>query len=414
MAFLLFIARIIFGTVFIISGFFKLTDPIGTGLIITEYLNAAHVGFFAFASIPVGIILSVTEFITGISILMRLRMRFFSWVGLVLTCFFTLLTLILALFNPIQDCGCFGEAIHLTNWQTFYKNIILLLCIVPIYLYRKKFRRVAPAMAERTFIGCFALIALTSSLISYFTMPFIEFGDFRTGTNISIKLDDNEVEKEFNTVFTYRKEDVFKEFTLDDLPDSTWTFVDSKTSSSSYFNELPFSFDVRNVRGDYITDSIVNSHKPQILMVISDISRFTHKGRWKKVSSIIDSVRFHGGDANFLTTGYDEDVKNAIDRDSTLADHVLFADYKTLISLCRSNGGVVYLNDGMIVKKWYRSGVSARKVGEVIREDPDEVAARVKISQQLFYELSILFVFISIILFRYVCGIIYGKKPNLF
>ena len=109
------LCRLVFGLTFIFSGFVKLLSPVGTSLIFQEYFSALHLGFLSGISLYAGMLLAICEFTIGMCILLSVRMRFFTAAGFYLCCFFTLLTLYLALLNPISDCGCFGEAVHLTN-----------------------------------------------------------------------------------------------------------------------------------------------------------------------------------------------------------------------------------------------------------------------------------------------------------
>ena len=168
---LMFILRLLFGVTFILSGFFKLTDPVGTGLIVEEYLNALGLGFLRFADVPFGMVLSLVEFLIGIAVLMCVRMRVASTAGMVMTVFFTVLTFFMAVFDGIQECGCFGQAVHLTMWETFFKNVVLLVCIVPVFLFRKKFKPVAPVAAEWAFLGTYGLLALLCAVYSYINIP---------------------------------------------------------------------------------------------------------------------------------------------------------------------------------------------------------------------------------------------------
>ena len=193
------LCRLIFGLTFILSGFLKLTDPIGTGLIILEYLAVFHLGFLNAASIGIGIALSAIEFLIGISILLGLRMRFFTWLGLGFISFFTLLTLYLAIFNPITDCGCFGEAIHLTNWETFYKNLVLLTCALVLFFNRKSFIPIAHAAVEWVSVGLFLSVALLIAIPTYYNIPQIDFTAYKIGTDLD-KLT-RESHAEYETVF---------------------------------------------------------------------------------------------------------------------------------------------------------------------------------------------------------------------
>ena len=140
------LCRIIVGIVFIYSGFVKGIDPLGSDYKFTDYFNAfgmcwmnATTLFFSFA-------LSLAEFLIGIALLFNLWVSRMAWGSLLFMTFFTPLTLVLALTNPVSDCGCFGDAMILTNWQTFWKNIILLLLAIMIFVYRKEYKSSLPLM----------------------------------------------------------------------------------------------------------------------------------------------------------------------------------------------------------------------------------------------------------------------------
>jgi uncharacterized membrane protein YphA (DoxX/SURF4 family) len=137
MKFIFLISRIFIGLVFLFSGFVKAIDPFGSAIKFSEYFEAFHIDFLAFAALPLAILLSATELMIGLNLLAGLRMRFTAWLLLVFMSYFTLLTLVLAFTNPVSDCGCFGDALKLTNWQTFGKNIILFLPTLAVFFTGK-------------------------------------------------------------------------------------------------------------------------------------------------------------------------------------------------------------------------------------------------------------------------------------
>src|SRR5574344_58861 len=185
MSFFRALCRIIFGLTFILSGFLKLVDPVGTGLIVEEYFTLFHLGFIDNLAVYCGMLLSSLEFIIGINTLLGLRMKITSIVGLIFIFGFTLVTIYLVIFNPINDCGCFGEAIHLTNMQSFLKNVVLLLCALLIFFQRKKYVPIVPAPAEWTFVGVFWAAGLLVSINALITLPHIDFTAYKVGTDLN-------------------------------------------------------------------------------------------------------------------------------------------------------------------------------------------------------------------------------------
>ena len=380
---LMFLLRLVFGVTFILSGFFKLTDPV----IVEEYLRTMHMGFLTFGSVPFGMALSLLEFLIGIAVIMCVRMRAASTAGFIMTAFFTVLTFFMALYDAIEECGCFGQAVHLSMWQTFVKNVALLVCIVPIFLFRKKFKPVAPVPAEWAFLATYGTLALFCTVYSYINIPLLEFGNFKVGTNIAMKMDELTDTDNFETVFVYEKDGVRKHFSLDSLPGTDWTYVDRETVYLGDEEDLLFDMTLEDSDGVMVTEDIVDSDSP--VFIFSAFRPEDLDGRyWKKVAEC-DSIAMHfPGLARTFVTG----------------------DYRTLISMVRSNGGVMLMDDGIVARKWSRWRFGPEDVARTVAMDSEELTARGTIAQRLFYESSILLVFLIIILFRYVCGIVYGKR----
>lgn len=406
---LMFLLRLVFGVTYILSGFFKLTDPVGTGLIVEAYLNTLGIGFLRQGAVAFGMVLSLTEFLIGIAILMCVRMRVAAVAGLVMNTFFTVLTFILALTDSLEECGCFGEAVHLTMWETFYKNIVLTVCVVPVFFFRKKFRPVAPVPAEWAFLATYGVLALCCSIYSFVNMPLMDFGNFRVGTNISAKLDDITDSDNFETVFLYEKDGRQEYFPLDGLPDTTWNYVSTESVYLGDADNMLFDMTLSNAAGDIVTEDIVNSEAPVFIFTVLRPSKLG-EDYWPMVSGCVDSIAVHGGRTIVAAPVMDAVMDSVAGRYPELRRAMVFGDYKTLISMVRSNGGVLFLHNGIVVRKWAGWRFSSEDVSRTFSLDSEELTARETISQRLFYEVSILILFLVIVIFRYVCGIIYGKR----
>ena len=401
--------RIIFGLTFVLSGFVKLIDPVGTSLIVQEYFNALHLGSLSFLSTSFGILLSLLEFITGVAILMRMRMKEAAVSGLVLTVFFTIVSIFLLVFDPIKDCGCFGQAVTLTHWETFIKNIVLLLCIIPIFIQRKKFRRDSSVLVEWLFLTIYALLAFVLSTVSLARLPVVEFGDFKTGADLAIKLSEATEKGEFETVFLYEKGGERVEFTLDNLPDTTWRYVET-VETSQVQEDAPFDFYVVDGSGNHITDSLIFTDAPVVLCSVYDVGKFYSATRWSELNIVRQSVEERGGVFWILAASTPEEMKGIFGDGVEDMFRIGYTDYKTAIAVNRSNGGYLYLHNAFVVKKWSRQGLDPEDELQVMEQDSDIVMIRGIIKQQLITYVSIVVLLVSILVIRYLCKVVAMRR----
>ncbi|MBR0222993.1 MAG: DoxX family protein [Bacteroidales bacterium] len=380
MRFLLGLCRVIFALTFLVSGVLKLIDPVGTGLIVKEYLDFMHLEALAPASVAFGMALSTLEMTVGICVLGGVRIRVVAWVALILTAGFTLLTLYLMLFNPISDCGCFGEAIHLTNTQTFLKNLVLLVLAILIFLGRKRATMVATPVLEWTFTGVFALLSLSFAIRAAATIPQVDFTAYSVGTNLDDLASENQAR--YETTFLYTKDGHTEAFTLDNLPDESWTYLDSQTvqvGGSTKMAQVDFNLEQR--QGPVMAVTVYN---PDALSPVqrARIERFCQAVRKQGLEPLV-----YGPTEAYAT-----------------------ADHKSLMTLNRSNGGAVYFNDGTIVAKWANLELDDVDPGSVLAEDPDVLVLRGRIREQVYLSILIAGALVLLVLFRVLCKLLVRNK----
>ena len=365
--------RVIFALTFILSGVLKLLDPVGTGLIVKEYLDFMHLDFLESASVVLGIALATTEFTIGICVLDGLRLKIVAWAALILQAVFTLLTLYLMLFNPISDCGCFGEAIHLTNTQTFLKNVVLLVLAILIFLGRKRATRIAPAWLEWTFVGIFALLATAVAIRALATIPQVDFTAYRVGNSLDELAQENQAQ--YETTFLYTKDGHTEEFTLDNLPDESWTYLDSKTVQVGGSTKMAqVDFTLEQMEGPVLAVTIYN---PEALDA-GQLERIEH---FKQAAALRgQEVVVYGPSGDYVT-----------------------ADRKSLMTLNRSNGGAVYFNDATIVAKWANLELPEVDLAAVLDEDPDVLILRHRIREQLYVSILIAGALVLMAFMRIIC-----------
>jgi uncharacterized membrane protein YphA (DoxX/SURF4 family) len=399
------LCRLIFGLTFILSGFLKLTDPIGTGLIIREYLEVFHMGFLNSASVGIGIALSAIEFLIGISILLGLRMKFFTWLGLGFISFFTLLTLYLAIFNPITDCGCFGEAIHLTNLETFYKNLVLLTCALVLFFNRKSFIPIAVAAFEWVSVGLFLCLALLIAIPTYYNIPQIDFTAYKVGTDLDMLA--KESHAEYETIFIYSKEGKEQAFHLDALPDSTWIYVDSRTKLVSGSEKLAqIDLSLRDSVGEY-NKEILLQEGPLVAGVIWNPEEMNPQ-MWSNLA-LLQSEALSAG-SKFILLSTVREFNDTPSEEVFPQEIIYTVDRKALMTLVRSNGGGVYFDNGTIIHKWPSRRITSERISAILSEDSDQVVLNDSIHQRLYINILLISIILIVILMRYFCKFFYTHK----
>jgi len=254
--------RIIVGLVFIFSGIVKAIDPLGSAYKFHDYFLAFNLAFLDWLALPLAIVLCAAESLAGFSVLSGIRHKTGIWTVLLLMAVFTPLTLVLALTNPVSDCGCFGDAVHLTNWQTFGKNIVILALALPVFAARKKSVQLFRSSKEWMIIAVAGLLFILFALFNLRYLPLVDFLPYKKGTLIAEKMivPQGAPLDEYSTSFIYEKDGVRKEFTLENYPanDSTWIFIDQKSQlvKKGYIPPI-HDFSIRTLEGNDITDQIL-------------------------------------------------------------------------------------------------------------------------------------------------------------
>ena len=350
------------GVVFFMSGTLKLLDPVGSGLIMEEYFKFFHVGFLSFAAKSSGTLLAFIETMSGVALITGVWRRFTACVVSVFMAIFTLLTLLLLIFNPAMDCGCFGEAVHLTHAQSFLKNVVIDVLIFAAFWPFKSFGRNKRRKYVAFSLVSVAVVALM--LYSLLYIPLIDFTDFKPGVRLAAADVRSHAEGEdaYEAVFIYEKDGEREAFTLDNLPDSTWTYVSTETRSrNASADELMPALSFSDASGEYHDE--LAAHK-DVMIVSMFRPSDTDAAKWCRTAAFVNDALDNGFFPLVIVSGTPESVladfsEYGLDANisSTLFPVLYYADYKTLISLNRSNGGVTYFNRGYLVKKWSYSSM---------------------------------------------------------
>ncbi|MDR1918766.1 MAG: DoxX family protein [Tannerellaceae bacterium] len=348
--------RLLIGVVFIFSGFVKAIDPIGFEIKISEYLAVWGMDAFRPMALIGAFSLIAIEFTLGVGILLGVYRRYASLLALALMLVMTPLTLYLALFNPVTDCGCFGDALVISNWETFLKNIVLLGASAFVFVHHRKMLS-CYTVRVRWFVPLFAYICcLYFSYWNYNHLPLLDFRPYKTGVNIpaQMSIPEGAPEDEYRYSFVYEKEGVKKEFSLDDYPagDSAWTFVESRTELVKKGYTPPITaFTIFDREGNEATDLILGQGGDVFLLVAAQLEEASDE-RIGEVSNLYDYALEHGIPF-YCVTGSSGEAIEAWTEQTGAEYPFLKADEVLLKTIIRSNPGLVWLKDGTILKKWH-------------------------------------------------------------
>ncbi len=350
------LCRIIVGTVFVFSGFVKGIDPLGSTYKLHDYFVAFGIDFLNPIALPVAILLSAIEFTIGISLLIGYRPKFGAWGVLLFMCFFTPLTLILAITNPVSDCGCFGDAVVLTNWETFFKNLILLVFVLVVFFTRKMYKPVYSHLTEWGILGSFFLLFTILSIHSYRHLPFLDFRPYNVGAYIPEKMEipEGAATDEYETILIYEKDGIQKEFTMDNFPwqDSTWTFVDQQSFliKEGYKPQI-HDFEIISQDDYNITDQVLSDPAYSFLVISYNMSNANQSGLTKAndlaIYCAVKDLPFY-----VLTSSLASEVTN-LKQELNLDFEVYNTDETTLKTIIRSNPGFILIKEGVILGKWH-------------------------------------------------------------
>lgn len=347
--------RVLLGATFVFSGFVKAIDPIGTQYKLQDYISAVGMGGIVpdIVTLLASVALSALEFSLGVFVLFAIRRHLVSKILVAFMAVMTLITVWIALFNPVKDCGCFGEALRLTNVQTLLKNIVLLAASVVVAWRPLRMYRFLSRSTQWIAINYTILFVLLLSAHCLYHLPLIDFRPYHIGMNIKkgMEIPAGAPQPEFETTFILQKNGVKKEFTLDNYPDSSWQFVDSKTVQTKEGYVPPIhDFSIQKADGDDITDSVLTA-KGYIFLLVSPHLEQADDSNFGDIDLLYEYCQERKIPFYCLTASTKKDIDHWAD--ITGAEYPFcFTDETTLKTIIRSNPGLLLLKDGTIIRKW--------------------------------------------------------------
>lgn len=345
------VCRLLLAATFIFSGFVKANDPLGTVYKLEDYVHA-----MAWFTLPdtfllgCAVILALFEFTLGVYLLFGMKRKATSAITLAFMVVMTLLTVYIAIANPVEDCGCFGDVLILSNGATLAKNIVLLGAAVLVSRYYQ---------LQKDFLGSTAkwLIAFVSlcliivyAVYCIVCLPVLDFRPYKVGTNLREAVTSNQ--QKFDVKIVYEKDGQTMELSAEDEdPDSTWTYVETRRTPIETQHLATADFYVADADGEDVTEEILLADGYTLLLIIPDLMN-ADEGCVDKVNEVYDYAQEKGWGFYCLTSSEDQRAQTYWN-DHTGAEYMYYiAEERMLKTVVRGQPGLVLLQDGVIVKKW--------------------------------------------------------------
>ncbi len=350
------VCRLVVALTFIVSGYVKGIDPLGTQYKLHDYLSAMHLADYAadWMTLAAAVALATMEFTLGIMVLFAINRRLVTKLLVVIMVAMTALTVWIFFANPVSDCGCFGDAITLTNGQTLLKNVALLACAAVMMRSPLSMPRLISKSNQWIVFNFTVIYMLVTCTLCLYLLPFIDFRPYHIGADIreGMEIPEGAEQPEFETTFILKKDGKTKVFTLDNYPDSTWEFVESKTVQTKAGYEPPIhDFSLTDSEtSDDITEQVLQDPGYTFLLVTPQLEK-ADDSNFGDIDQLYEYAHEYEVPFYCLTASSQKAMERW--RDLTGAEYpFVTVDETTLKTIIRSNPGLVLLKDGKVINKW--------------------------------------------------------------
>lgn len=363
------VCRCLLAVTFLFSGFVKANDPLGTLYKLQDYLAAWGMDFIPKTILLlIAIAIALFEFSIGCNLALGRKRKQTSRITLCFMSVMTILTVYIAIYNPVTDCGCFGDAIVLTNTQTLLKNIVLLAAAIIISIYPLSIKRLISPRIDWIVVSILMGGILIYSVYSIYALPSIDFRPYKIGTNLADAISGNgECQMQFDVKIVYEKVGKRIELGLeDDDPDSTWTYVETKRTPINNGLKPIINLYIEN-DGEDITSDIITD-KGDVLMLIAPILSEADQSTIDEINEIYEYLAPQEEVELYMLT-----ASNLAEQekwiDYTGAEYIIYtSDERILKTIVRANPGLIRLHDGVITHKWSSWNLpSVEKLKEIMK-----------------------------------------------
>ena len=363
-------SRFFVGFLFIFSGLIKANDPLGFGYKLQEYFEVFHLTFFNDYATAIAIFLCGLEIILGAALLLGLFVRQVIWGLLGLIVFFTFLTFYSAFFEVVTSCGCFGDAIPLTPWQSFGKDLILLAFILILFIYRAEIKSIVPLKIQNFILAACILLSFGVGIYTYRNLPVIDFLPYKVGANVPelMKIPPGAPQDEYEIVYqlknkqtgevkkmtdkAYLKEEIWK--------DANWEITgepESKLLKKGFEPKIK-DLKISNAAGEDLTSTVIEHSAYQFLIIAYDLDK-TDLQAFKSLNDLTAKAAQGFQISSLVLTASSIDQAEQLKKNLSINMPFFFADAIPLKSMVRANPGIILIKNGIIIDKWHYQNMPA-------------------------------------------------------
>lgn len=352
------ICRILVGLLFIYSGFVKGVDPLGSNYKFIDYFIAFHMNWMGSTALFFSFVLCLAEFMIGMCLFLNIKTKWAVWGALLFMAVFTPLTLVLAIKNPVTDCGCFGDALILTNWETFWKNIILLAMTLVIFYNKQKFKSIFNFLEQTVILVCTIVFMLFIEFYCYRHLPIVDFRPYAIGKNINegMTVPEGAPHDEYEITLKYKNKNTgeIKDFTEQNYPwqdTVNWEYASSSEKLIKEGFKAPIhDFVIEHPEMGDITQDVLQDNGYTFLVVAYNINK-TDPSNQEKLNRLADYAREKGWRFYCLSASVGDDTRKYAEAHNVNYEFCS-TDEIQLKTIVRSNPGLVLLREGTVLDKW--------------------------------------------------------------
>ncbi|QCK16470.1 BT_3928 family protein [Mangrovivirga cuniculi] len=344
--------RIFVGALFVFSGLVKLNDPQGTAIKMTEYFQVFAEDFFdpfiylVPAALPIAFIIIIFEILVGIALLINYKMQFTTKVLLAMILFFTFLTFYSAYFDKVTDCGCFGDAIPLTPWESFYKDIVLLIMSLWLFFNRKDFVKMFRSFTANAILIISTVIFTIVGIYAINHLPYIDFRPYAVGESISENMQPAE-DPIFEYTFIKDGEEIKSQKYIQD---EGYEYVSNEVINKDESEPEITDYSVESITGDDATQRTFEGIK--LLIIIESLEK-TDKEAYSQINSLLSGLK--PGIEPMVLTAVGPGEFDKFRHEVQLGVPYYFTDHTVLKAMIRSNPGIMLLQNGVVKGKWHHN-----------------------------------------------------------